>query len=110
MTIPEPEVMVTQYVVSCLPDGYLERDLWSITVEYRGREKWAVKRLSYCYDANGERSYESIPSERRDEWLAQYRHNLDDALALAKRLAPTLRINGWGVAEALARGRGDEAA
>jgi hypothetical protein len=106
--IPAPQVAVTCYEVSCVPEGHPDRSLWSLTVEVRSPGRWAVLSRGFCYDADGEREYESIPSERADEFRARFRHSLDDALALAKRIAPTMRVNRFTVADALAmaeRGR-----
>ncbi|MGW3545875.1 hypothetical protein ACWDNI_35780 [Nocardia niigatensis] len=102
MTTPEPVAIVTRYDVSCLPRDHQEWGLFSVSVEQRSPDRWAVKHFSNCYDIDGNPSYESLPSERRDEWLERYRHDLDTALALAKRIAPKIRINGFSVADALA--------
>src|SRR5881628_716735 len=102
MTIPEPTVFASRYEVSCLPLDQPERMYFTVTVEHRGSGRWAVKRDGWCYDANGERDYESIPSEIRDEWLLRFRFDLDAALELAKRIAPQIRVNRFSVADALA--------
>lgn len=100
----EPMVEVTRYEVSCLPLDHLERPSFTVNVEYRGYGKWAVKKAPWCYDADGERDYESVPCERTDEWLARYRHDLDDALRIAREVAPGLKNGRWTVADALEHG------
>jgi hypothetical protein len=98
-TLP-PEARVTEitFTPPVLADDD-ERHHWSLTVEDTGRG-WAVReRGMFAYDANGEKDPEPIPSERDEEHFARYRHTLPDALALAARLLPTLRINGMTAAE-----------
>lgn len=101
MTVPEPTVQPTRYVVSCLPDGDINAPHFSLSVEYRGRSLWAVVRNGSCLNSAGQWSYESIPSEREDEWLAEHRFDLDTALKLAKEAASHVTVNGHTVADAL---------
>ena len=99
----EPVVRPVKYAVSCVPEGNVNVSSFTVWVEYRGRGLWSVTDGAFCYDANGNAEYEPIPSERDDEWRAKYRFPLDAALALAKRVAPTLTVNGYTVADVLAR-------
>ncbi|MGY0065155.1 hypothetical protein ACWY4P_53540 (plasmid) [Streptomyces sp. LZ34] len=107
--LPEPTVQPTRYVVSLFPPDDHNGALFNLAVEYRGRGLWAVVRLKQCLNASGQWSYESIPSEREDDWLAEHRFDLDTALKLAKEAAPHVTVNGRTAAEARARGknRGD---
>lgn len=100
---PEPIVTVTHYRVSCLPREHAGWSLFSVSVEQRGPERWAVVHFSQCYDIDGNASYEPSSSERTDEWLARYSHDRVTALEIAKRLAPTLEVNGHTVESVLAR-------
>ncbi|MFE9845813.1 hypothetical protein [Streptomyces goshikiensis] len=100
---PEPTVRPTRYVVSCLPETNDNAPHFSLNVEYRGRDLWAVVRHGSCLNSAGRWSYESIPSEREDEWLAEHRFELDTALKIAREAAPTLTVNGYTVADALRR-------
>lgn len=100
--VPEPTVTATEYSVSCLPLDDINSIEFTLTVEYRGRGKWAVTRLKRCYDIDGNADWEPIPSERQDEWLARYRHDLDTALRIAREVAPTLRNGRVTVADVLA--------
>lgn len=102
-TIPEPIARVTEYTVSCLPQDHPGHNHFSLTVAERGPGSWAVLRYGFCYDTTGNREYESTSTDRTDEFLARFRFPLDDALALAKRIAPTLNVNGYTVADFLAR-------
>ena len=94
-------IIATRYVVSCFEPDDHEGAHFNLAVEYRGRGLWAVVRHSQCLAADGTWSWESIPSEREDEWLATHRFDLDTALKLAKQAAPHITVNGYTVADAL---------
>ena len=100
--MPVASRQATEYEVSILPEGDINRHVFAITVAYRGRGLWAVSRHSQCLAADGTWSWESIPSEREDEWLAAHRFPLEEALRLAKDAAPHITVNGYTVADALA--------
>jgi hypothetical protein len=99
--IPEPEVRVTRYEVSCLPRDDRNARYFKVTVEWRGSDRWAVMDGPEAYAADGTKDYEPSPSNREDDWLALYRFDLDTALALAKEVAPLMTCNGHTVADAL---------
>jgi hypothetical protein len=103
--VPEPYVRATQYAVNLLPEteDVLGGHCFEITVEYRGHDRWAVARGRQCLGTDGTWSWESIPSEREDEWLDTHRFDLDTALRLAKEAAPGVTVNGRTAADALAR-------
>src|SRR5690606_2902511 len=98
---PEPTVQATRYTVNCLPENGIDSHVFEITVEYRGRGLWAVKRHSQCLAADGTWDWEMRPSEREDDWLAEHRFDLDTALKLAKEAAPKVTVNGFTVTDAL---------
>jgi hypothetical protein len=108
---PEPIVQATRYTVNCLPEDGIDSHVFEITVEYRGHDRWAVKRHSQCLAADGTWDYEMRPSERDDDWLDAHRFDLDTALKLAKEAAPKVTVNGFTVADALrmAQQRGETA-
>ena len=98
-------IQPTRYTVSIFPpehQGHIDADLFEIQVERTGPGRWAVRRNGRCLNADGHWDYESIPSERTDEWLALYRHSLEDALRLADVEAPLIRTNGKTATEMLA--------
>ena len=101
--VPEPTVRVTAYSVSCVPEDNINAPHFTAKVEYRGRGGWAVTDGFHVYAADGSRAHEHIPTERTDEFLARFRHSELEAVSLAKRVAPTLRVNGYTVADVLAR-------
>ncbi|MGW1059332.1 hypothetical protein [Micromonospora rubida] len=96
------ETRPTEYTVCALPEDDINAGNFQIKVAYRGRGLWAVLRHRWCLGADGEWDYESIPSEREDEWLAGHRFQLDAALRLAAEHVLKLTVNGWTVADALA--------
>ncbi|MFF7795604.1 hypothetical protein [Streptomyces sp. NPDC007991] len=100
-TTPEPTVQATHYSVNCLPEDGIDSHVFEITVEYRGRNLWAVKRHSQVLGADGVWDYEMRPSERDDDWLAGHRFDLDTALKLAKQQTPLVTVNGHTVSDAL---------
>lgn len=124
MTIPEPEVRVTRYEVSCLPEAHEDADLFTVAVEYRGGGRWAVTRRTAYYDAEGNRSWGSewpggkepvteqemaAAEQAHEEWLTRHRFDEKTALDLAKRLAPQIEYRGYTVAAALAAHASGEA-
>ena len=100
---PEPTVQATRYEVSLLPEGDVNRLLYTINVEYRGGDRWAVARGRQCMNAAGVWSWESVPSEREGEWLAAHRFDLDTALRLAREEAPHVVVNGRTAVDAFHR-------
>lgn len=98
---PEAVARPTRYTVNCLPEDDYDSHIFAITVEYRGRDRWAVLRHGQCLGTDGAWDYESTPSNREDEWLATHRFDLDTALKLAKGAAPLVTVNGFTVTDAL---------
>jgi hypothetical protein len=96
---PEPVVRVSRYTVSCLPESETQRGSWDINVEERGEGRWAVLHIGQCLGSDGRFVYEPSPSNRTDEFLAAHRFGLDEALALAKRAAPDVVVNGMKPAD-----------
>ena len=82
------------YEVTLLPKDYREGYLWTITVEYRGRDLWAVKRNGECLGRDGTWDWEMRPSSREydPDWLPSHRFSLEEALDLAKEWAPKVKI------------------
>jgi hypothetical protein len=106
MTDLTPRVQATRYTVNCMPeDSSPDSHVFEITVEWRGKDRWAVVRHGSCLGSDGEWDYEMRPSSREDDWLATHRFDLETALELAKKAAPYVTVNGWTVEKALARAR-----
>ena len=103
MAVPDPEVRPTAYTVSCLPADHPDAYLFTLKVEWRGGDRWCVMKGAYCYSKTGWMRYEPIPSSRTDAFKRTYRHSLDDALALARRLAPKITVGPHTVESVLQR-------
>jgi len=88
------------------PTGYdeatfIDKYLWAIQVENTGKGTWAVRRsVKRCLNRDGEWEYESIPSERTEEFFARCRFTEEDALRRASAVVDSIRINGLTIAEA----------
>lgn len=95
----------TKYVVSALPEDLDEHYAWSVTVEWRGGQEWAVCRGRACYDRSGNQNWEL--SSNSAEEIAKYRFPLGDAISIAERVARRLIVNGRTVEEVLSSYRGE---
>ena len=93
---------VTRYEFSALPTDDINRTVYTITVEYRGDDKWAVMWLGNAYDAKGRKKYEPLPSSRTEAFIRRYRHDLETAKRIAREMAPKIVVNGKTVEDALA--------
>lgn len=112
-----PVAHPTRYTVCLLPETADDYNLYAITVEYRGRGKWAVLNRSRYLDADGTWSYgfswSGAPREpvtdaeldsfttEEDDWKTAHRFDHGTALTLAARHARTLTYRGRTVADAL---------
>lgn len=108
MAEPEVYMRATAYEVSVFPDEFADASTWTLAVEYRGADRWAVLASAgsrTCLNRDGEWVWEISPSERTDEWLAEHRFTLDEALLLARNHAPGVTMNGLTAVEVLARHR-----
>lgn len=102
---PEPSVLPTAYVISCLPEGHDERFMYTVQVRYRGDGLYAVKHTLRCYGTDGTWEYEpdfDEDDEAEDAWLKAHRFDHDTALRIAREQAPRLTYRGRTVADALA--------
>lgn len=104
MGTPEVAVHATRFQVTVLPLDDVNASNWSLTVEYRGRDRWAVLRgARMCLSRSGSWDYEFIPSEREDEWIAEHRFEYAEAIRLAIKHAPDIVVNGMTATEVLER-------
>lgn len=114
----KPTRRVTRYEVSCLPEHMDDGDSFTVTVEYRGAGRWAVRNRGRTLGADGEWSWgyrwEGEPHEPvtddeiesfnrgQNEWRAAHRFDEETALRLADEVAPRVTVNGYTVADILA--------
>lgn len=106
----EATVRPIEYAVTTLPakwQDHYDASTWTVRVGWRGPgERWAVIWGSECYDAQGNHCYERSPSGRSDEFKQQFRFGLDEAIEIAKGIAPQVSVNGI-TAEKFAKGLED---
>ncbi|MEU9495451.1 MULTISPECIES: hypothetical protein [Streptomyces] len=102
---PEPVAtcQATEYEVSILLEGDINRSVFVITVQYRGEGRWAVTRNGSCLGADGEWEFGIKEYDRGDAWLAAHRFDLDTALRLAREAAPHVVVNGHTAMDAYRR-------
>ncbi|QVJ00383.1 hypothetical protein KGD82_16615 [Nocardiopsis eucommiae] len=101
---PPPDgvrVQSTTYRVSAVPGTHPDASHFTVAVEYRGHDLWAVTRHAECLSRAGEWVYEILPSERTDEWVADHRFAYTEAMRRAREIAPTLTVMGRSVTEVL---------
>jgi hypothetical protein len=96
-------VRITAYAVSALPPDHLDAEHFTLAVEWRGNDRWAILDGQFCLNADGGWDYELRPSEREDDWLNSHRFDLATALHLATKAAAVMKVNGSTVADVLAR-------
>ena len=87
-------VQATRYSVCAMPLDNPEAHSFTITVEWRGGDRWAVCWIDKCLSASGSWTHERLPSGRSEEFKRRHRFDLETALALARKVAPTLVVNG----------------
>jgi len=105
MADPAPGInaRVTEVTVSAIPEGNVNHGAYAITVQWRGDDQYAVKRHSLVLGSDGEWDYEPSPSNREDDWIETHRFGYDEAIRLAVEAAPGMTVNGFTVADSLAR-------
>ncbi|WP_199552653.1 hypothetical protein [Streptomyces sp. N35] len=91
---PVAVAWTTSIQVSVLPEDNINRKFFTINVEYRGANRWAVARHGECLSIGETWEHEPTSSERDEAWLATHRFDLATALHLAKQTAPHLCVNG----------------
>lgn len=93
------------YEFSCLPEDHPGRREFTIRIERRAPDSWAVIRPSGFVLANdGTWDYEPQPSSRTEKWLAANRFGFEQASRLATVWAPKLTVMGKTVEDALEPG------
>lgn len=93
---------ITEVTVCAVPENNINHGTYAVQIQWRGGETYAVHWFKRCLSVDGEWDFESIPSEREDEWIARHRFSYLEALRLAAKVAPTIRMNGRTAAEVAA--------
>lgn len=91
----EPTVTATRYEVGPgdMPPESVNRSHFTLYVEHRGEDRWCVTDGAYCYRKDGHKSYERQSSSRTDRFKKAYRFSLQEALELAKKTVPKIRLH-----------------
>ena len=87
---PEVIVSVTRYTVSVLPAGDINHKYFALHVELK-RDGWIV--------TDGHGFYGPAGARELSQSTAHHFADYDDALALARKLAPVLTVNGRSATE-----------
>lgn len=113
----EPQVRVTSYAVSCIPEDHVDARSFTLRVERRRADQWVVTDGFWYFNAAGrargyvwrdgaqeptkDEHYREI-SACQDAWKAEYWLTMDAALAVAKQHAPLMKVMRYTVADCLA--------
>lgn len=89
-------IWATRYAVSCLPIDDINARYFTLHVEYRGDDQWAVMDGPFGLFADGRRDFEHLQGDRFDVLTA---------LELARQQAPLMTVNGRTLEEALAQAK-----
>lgn len=100
---PNVHVRVTEVTISALPEDNVNHGIYAVQVQWRGDDRYAVKQHGLVLGADGEWDYEPTPSSREDDWIATHRFGYDEAFERAVQAAPHVTVNGFTVADSLAR-------
>lgn len=101
-TVSGINVRITEVTVCLLPEDSINHHAYAVTVQWRGDETYAVCHFRDCLSKDGTWDYESIPSERTDEWKAAHRFGYWEAMELAMKAAPDIVVNGRSAQQVLA--------
>lgn len=98
MTLTPTELLnhATEFVFTPAVEGDEDVEAlrhFRIYVKWRSEGKYAVSHMSEVWDGT-EWVYESLPSNRTDEFLAATRFPLEQAVDYAQELAHTVTVNG----------------
>jgi hypothetical protein len=88
--------------ISIMPEDMQDRRVFTIKVERVGPGSFAVRWQGECLSRDRKWVYEHIPSERTDEWKLAHRWGYDEALSVAREMAPKLESNGRTVQDWMA--------
>lgn len=101
---PTVHIKVVAYDITCLPDDHPERRNFTLQVVCRNIVEglWAVvDRTGYCLSEDGSWDYESLPSNRQDEWKKTHRFSRTKAIELATDAARKITIGPFTVEDML---------
>ena len=89
------DVMATVYRVTAVPAEAREHrdaNMWALWVEHRGNGRWLVTNGTQVLSRGGWRAESEIGAEDWDQWIADRRLSLGQALRVAKDIAPRIFV------------------
>jgi hypothetical protein len=93
----------TEFRLSLLPDGDDEAQLWEVILEWWPRQdRWLVLAgTSWVVRRDGELTTRRLDREifHSPEWQAEHLHEFGAAVELARRVLPTVTVNGVTAAQ-----------
>lgn len=102
--VPDPYVRTLRIQVSCIPT----ESHWGVFVDFRGHRDgidWYSVTDGFkppdTLDRKGKWSQESRPSMYSTSWRKARQFELDEAIEIAKKYAPEVKINGFTVADGI---------
>ena len=95
----EIETRISGFLVSAVPSTDPEWGTFSVRVELREKGRFAVCRNGRVVGPDDQWQYEMQPSSRTAKFLRETRFSLDEALQIAKRVAPLVSVNGITASE-----------
>lgn len=99
-------VETTEYRVSAFPDPTHELARhYTVTVQQRGGDRWAVLHNGLCLSADGVWDYDDAETRAGAGWVDSHRFDLETALSLAKGQAKVVRFRNIKAATAWDRYR-----
>lgn len=102
MTLPV-HVRASRYTVSCIPPEYGSASLaFTIAIERRGSETWAVTRLGQYLARNGTWDEAPARDDQTRAWWGDHLFDLATALEMAKAAAPNIVVNECTPADIIA--------
>lgn len=103
-------LVATRYDVSVLPEGHIDYDAFIVTVQYRGRDFWAVVRHDRLElsDTLGTWDWPTGDDRCDENYLADHRFPFGRAVFLARTAVVNVRVNGFTALDVL-REETDEA-
>jgi hypothetical protein len=90
-------IFPTEYTVNDLSEDDVNSAVWSIKIEWRGGDRWAITHIGRCLSRKGKWDMEPSPSNRTESWLTRHRFTLEEAQDKAVEIYPDLIVNGYWV-------------
>lgn len=95
MSVSKPlpgELFASEYTIDPCPTHPVEPALFAVKIEWRGEDRWRVTHMSHVYGADGTFEYEGSNHREDENYMATHRFDLDTAVELARRIAPTVKV------------------